>query len=156
MRMFSVILILISTFCFNCKGDSNAKSERIATNLNLQSNVRIAITVPQPLEDKKLRVQFGGLAAERPPEVIFAVSLRCKNRKIVYHVGYLNFFNASGRLGRQPTFTFDLPDLKRVSCPSSSLYLTIQAEGVVTPGSFPRVEYVDLLGNSGAISVPRD
>jgi hypothetical protein len=154
MRMFGMILAL--AFCLTCKGASNSESERIATDLSLQSSVKIAIKLPQTLEDKKFRVQIGGLTAEKPPEVLFAVSLRCKTRKIVYHLGYFNFFNATGRLGREPTFTLDLPDLKRASCPLSDFYLAIQAEGVVAPDSFPHIKYVNLLADSNVTSAPRE
>ena len=149
-------MILVLAFCLNCEGASNSESEPIATNLNLQSSVKIAIKLPPTLEDKKFRIQIGGLRAEKPPEVLFAVSLRCKTRKIVYRLGYFNFFNATGRLGREPTFTFDLPDLKRASCPLSDLYLAIQAKGVVAPDSFPRVKYVKLLADDNFTSAPRE
>jgi hypothetical protein len=154
MKMYGLILML--AFGLNCKGASDSKPGRIAGDLSLQSNVKISMHVPRGLERKKLQVQIGGLTAEKPPEVLFELSLRCLSSKTTHHLGYINFFNAVGKLGREPTFTFDLPDLVRTSCPLSDLYLAIEPQGVVAPDSFPHVKYVNLLADSDVTSAPRD
>lgn len=154
MRILSAILV--STFCTNCKAASKSESERIATDLSLRSSVKIAMKLPHPVEDKKMQVQIGGLTAQKPPEVLFAVSLRCRTRKIVYHLGYFNFFNATARLGREPSFTFDLPDIRHTTCPLSDFYLAIQPEGTIATDSFPHVKYVDLLADGDLTSTPQD
>jgi len=154
MNMYALTLIL--AFGLNCKGVSGSKPGRIAGDLSLQSNVKISMHVPRGLEGKKLRVQIGGLTAEKPPEVLFELSLRCVSSKTAHRLGYINFFNAVGKVGREPTFTFDLPDLVRISCPLANLYLAIEPQGVVAPDSFPHVKYVNLLPDSDITSAPRD
>jgi hypothetical protein len=154
MKMYGLMLML--AFGLNCKGSSDSKPGRIAGDLSLQSDVKISMHVPRSLAGKKLRVQIGGLSAEKPPEVLFELSLRCVSTKTTHHLGYINFFNAVGKLGREPTFTFDLPDLARTSCPLADLYLAIEPQGVVAPDSFPHVKYVNLLADSDVTSAPRD
>jgi hypothetical protein len=154
MKMYGLMLML--ALGLNCKGASDSKAGRIAEDLSLQSIVKISMHVPRGLEGKKLRIQIGGLTAEKPPEVLFELSLRCVSSKTIHHLGYINFFNAVGKFGREPTFTFDLPDLVRTSCPLADLYLLIKPQGVVASDSLPRVKYVNLLADSDVTSEPRD
>jgi hypothetical protein len=154
MKTYALILILWVGWNYN--GEAESKSVRLAADVNLQYDAKILMRVPPNLRGKRLQIQLSKLTAEKPPEVLFELSLRCVSTKTTHHLGYINFFNAVGKLGREPTFTFDLPDLARTSCPLADLYLAIEPQGVVAPDSFPHVKYVKLLADSDVTSAPRD
>jgi hypothetical protein len=150
MKTYALILILWAGW--TCKSEAGSKSVRLAEDVSVQSEAKISIHVPPHLEGKKLQVQLSKLTAEKPPETLFELSLRCDSNKTGYHLGYINFFNAVRGLGQEPTFTFDLPDLARISCPSESLYLMIEPSEAVAPDSFPRIGCVSIRKNGGVTS----
>jgi hypothetical protein len=153
MKIYGWVLML--AVGFNCNGESDLKPVRLASDISLQSSVKISMRVPPNFERKRLQIQLSDLTAEKPPEILFELSLRCTSDKMTLHLGYVNFFSAVGTLGREPTFTFDLPDLSRLPCPSADLYLTIEPQGVVAPRSFPHVKYVNILADGELTSARR-
>jgi hypothetical protein len=137
--------MLILAVGLTCNSESELKPVRIASDVSLETSVKVSMPIPPGFVGKRIQVQLSELTAEKPPEILFELNLRCASDKTSHHLGYVNFFNASGRGGRKPTLTFDLPDTTRLSCPSADLYLSIEPQGVVAAGSFPHVKYVNLV-----------
>lgn len=150
--MKTYALILILWVGWTCKSEAGSKSVRLAEDVSVQSEAKISLHIFPQLEGKRLQVQLSKLTAQKSPETLFEVSLRCDSNKTSHYLGYVNFFNAVRGLGREPTFTFDLPDLTRISCPLESLYLIIEPSEAVAPDSFPRIGCVSIRKNGGVTS----